>query len=60
MAMASMDAGPPHVMENIHINAELINTPALGITDKVAYTTVQLNIAPAQPPSSCMFISFVV
>lgn len=48
-----MTAGPPHVIDHIGINAELINTPALGVDNNVAHTTAQLNIAPAQHPDSC-------
>ena len=51
--MSSMTAGPQHVIDHIRINAELINTPALGVDNNVAHTTVQLNIAPAQPSGSC-------
>lgn len=53
--MASMEAGPPHVIEHLRINAELINTPALGVENNVAHTTAQLNIAPAQHPDSCTY-----
>ena len=53
LAMASMEAGPPHVIEHLRINAGLINTPALGVENNVAHSTAQLNIAPAQLPGSC-------
>ena len=52
--MTSMEVGPPHVIENIRINAELINTPALGVDNNVAHPTAQLNIVPAQQPDSGM------
>jgi hypothetical protein len=51
--MASMTAGPQQVIDHIRINAELINTPALGVDNNVVHTTAQLNIAPAQHPNSC-------
>lgn len=53
MAMASMEVGPPHVIENICVNAELINMPPLGVENNITHPTAQLNIAPAQSPDSC-------
>jgi hypothetical protein len=60
MAMASMEAGPPHIIENIRVNAELINTPPLGVANNIAHPTAQLNIAPAQSPDSCMYLIYVL
>jgi hypothetical protein len=50
--MKSMRQGPPEILANICINAQLINTPALGDEDNVAYTSTQLNIAPAEEDGS--------
>jgi len=46
--MKALREGPSEILEHIRINAELINAPALGDEDNVAYTAAQLNIAPAQ------------
>jgi hypothetical protein len=35
-------------LNHIRINADLINTPALGDDENIAYTATQLNIAPAE------------
>jgi len=48
VAMKALREGPPEVLANICINANLINTPALGDEANIAYTATQLNIAPAQ------------
>jgi hypothetical protein len=50
--MKSIREGPPEILNNIRINAALINTPALGDEDNVAYTSTQLNIAPADKEGS--------
>ena len=47
IALKALREGPPEILDNIRVNAELINTPALGDEDNVAYTATQLNIAPA-------------
>ena len=54
----SMDVGPPHVIGNICVNAELINTPLLGAENNIAHLTAQLNITPAQSPNSGMFLIY--
>lgn len=46
--MKSLRQGPAEILSHICINADLINTPALGDDQNVAYTATQLNIAPAQ------------
>jgi len=48
VAMKALREGPPEVLANICINANLINMPALGDEANVAYMATQLNIAPAQ------------
>jgi len=48
IAMKALREGPSEIFENICINVDLINTPAVGDEDNVAYTATQLNIAPAQ------------
>jgi hypothetical protein len=50
--MKSMHQGPPEIFQHISINAELINTPAVGDEENVAYTSTQLNIAPAEEDGS--------
>ncbi len=57
MAMKSLEAGPSEILEHISINADLINVPTMGTDLNIAYTTAQLNIAPAQPYESGRFLN---
>ena len=42
--MKALREGPAEIFEHICVNAELLNTPALGDEDNVAYTATQLKI----------------
>ena len=53
--MKSMRKGPPEILSNIQTNAQLINTPAVGDEDNVAYSATQLNIAPAEMHGSSTY-----
>jgi hypothetical protein len=57
LAMKSLRRGPPEILSHILINAELLNTPALGDEDNVAYTAAQLNISPAEKHHSSKLVN---
>ena len=57
-AMTSIREGPEEVLEHISVNAALINAPAMGSNDNIAYTAAQLNLSPAESHDSGMSASF--
>ncbi|KAF8956817.1 hypothetical protein BDZ97DRAFT_1925083 [Flammula alnicola] len=47
MAMTALRTGPPEVVENLDICAQLFNMPAIGMEDNTAFGAAQLNLAGA-------------
>lgn len=45
MAMMSLKQGPQEIVDAIHVNHELFNTPRVGHPENFAFTSNQLNLA---------------
>lgn len=44
--MKGLEEGPPGLLESLQRHANLVPMPRIGTDDNVAFTSVQLNIAP--------------
>lgn len=47
-AMKGLEHGPPHLLSALQRHAELVPVPRIGHDSNVAFTNMQLNIAPVE------------